>query len=668
MDPRDEISSLKGIGEKNTALFHKVGVFSLMDLVRYYPASYVKYPKIKNTTELTGDEKAALLLEVKTEATSMYVRRMSVLSFTASDEKGSVKVVFFNAPFMKKAIKPGMRRVFYGTIKVKGSSYEMIHPKMFKTEDYEELGNTLVPVYPLTKGLSENMVTKAVKQAFISLPEIKDYLSDEDREELGLIPLRDSLYGMHFPADDSQYIKARERVVFDEFLHFIRSLRRIRQENSVASNDFHMIESAEAVRLMESLPFRLTLSQKKAYEDIVSDISSEHAMNRLIEGDVGSGKTLVAVLAMLTAVKNGYQAAIMAPTEVLAAQHMNKISELLKAFDVRCTLLTGALSEKDKKEARKTIAEGKTDIIIGTHALITDLVEYKNLALVVTDEQHRFGVNQRKTLSEKAGGRNPHVLVMSATPIPRTLAIILYGDLDITVMEDRPAERMPVKNAVVGKEYRSRAYNFIKKEVKAGHQAYIICPLVEAAEDGGGNGENVTDYSEMLRGLWKDEVRVGMLHGRMKNNEKNDIMDRFASGDVDVLVSTTVVEVGVDVPNATVMMIEDAGRFGLAQLHQLRGRIGRGDQQSYCIFVDTSGKEETTKRLGILKDTNDGFEIASKDLKLRGPGDVFGIRQSGEMGFRTADIYTDAGSLKKASEYAATHPDDDTDGDINVTL
>ena len=654
MDLKDDISSLKGIGEKSAGLFHKVGVFSLMDLLRYYPSSYIRYPKIIKVKDARPEERVALELEVQSEASLRHVGGMSILSFTACDDTGLVSVTYFNSPYLKNAVKPGMKRVFFGSFGFKGQTARLSHPKMFKYEEYRELGNTLMPVYPLTKGLTARTVTKAVKAVFDAFGDLEDPLDEDVRNRLDLMSLRQSLYGMHFPVDEEGFIRARKRVVFDEFTDFLRSVRQLKEDNSKTSNHYVMIESAEAVRLTESLPFRLTGAQERAYRDIVSDLASPYAMNRLIEGDVGSGKTLVACLAMLTAVKNGYQAALMAPTEVLAGQHMAKLSELLKPYDVTCTLLTGAMSAKEKKQAREDIASGVSDIIIGTHALITDLVEYKNLALVITDEQHRFGVSQRKNLSDKAGGGMPHVLVMSATPIPRTLALILYGDLSITVIDEKPSKRLDIKNALVGPEYRKKAYEFIKKEVAAHHQAYVICPLVEPSEDESRAGENVEEYSKKLADMWKDDVRVGMLSGRMKSRDKNAVMERFASGDIDVLVSTTVVEVGVDVPNATVMMIENAERFGLAALHQLRGRIGRGDLQSYCIFVDTSGKKESSKRLEILKNTNDGFKIASKDLDIRGPGDIFGIRQSGELGFRVADIYTDAGILKMASEYVSS--------------
>lgn len=648
----DDISSVKGIGEKSAALFHKAGVFSVHDLIYYFPSSFITYPAIKKVSGLQINEKAALYLEVLSDPKLVHVRGMSMLSFIAGDETGSIRITYFNMPYLKKNIKKGSKKVYYGTVKAKGSMLSVAQPRTFKAEEYYKLISTPEPVYPLVKGLTSRTVMKAVKEAFrndIRPEDYPDQLTKEDRDELKLAPLDESLLAMHFPSDREAYIRARERIVFDEFCHFLISMRELKSKDARNANDYPMIEVAEARRLTESLPYTLTDAQVKAYQDVIGDMASEHAMNRLIEGDVGSGKTIIAVLAMLTAVKNGHQAALMAPTEVLAAQHMQKISHILRDYDVNCVMLTGAMTEKQKREARSSIADGSADIIIGTHALITDLVEYKDLALAVTDEQHRFGVRQRESLGGKSDTKTPHILVISATPIPRTLAIILYGDLDISVMDVKPAKRLEVKNALVGTEYRKKAYNFIKKEVKAGRQAYVICPLVEPSE--AGTGENVIEYAEMLKEIWGDEVRTEILHGRMKNSDKNAVMSAFADGSIDVLVSTTVVEVGVDVPNATVMMIENADHFGLSQLHQLRGRIGRGDKQSYCIFVDTSGNKEPSKRLEVLKKTNDGFEIASEDLKLRGPGDVFGIRQSGEMGFKVADIYSDAAILKKASGY-----------------
>ena len=412
---------------------------------------------------------------------------------------------------------------------------------------------------------------------------------------------------------------------------------------------YPMLETAWPERLMEQLPYSLTGAQKRVYGEIVEDLTGGRCMNRLIQGDVGSGKTILAFLALLLCVDNGYQGALMAPTEILATQHFEQICAMTKEYKLpfKPVLLTGSMSAKAKKEAYQQIADGSVNLVIGTHALIQDKVSFQRLALVITDEQHRFGVRQRERFGEKGG--SPHVLVMSATPIPRTLAIILYGDLHISLVDERPAERLPVKNCVVGVSYRPKAYAFIEKEVAAGRQAYVICPMVEENE-ALNDVENVTDYTKLLREKLNPKIRVEMIHGKMKADQKQEIMDQFAKGNIDVLVSTTVIEVGINVPNATVMLVENAERFGLAQLHQLRGRIGRGKEQSYCIFMNHSEKPENNKRLKILNDSNDGFYIAEQDLKLRGPGDLFGIRQSGLMEFKIADVYQDASFLKKISQ------------------
>ena len=655
MDLSESIISIRGIGEKTAALFGRVGVSSVYDLLNYIPSSYEKYPEPVRVSDLKQGQKCAVLLTVTGVPTVLHISGMTVLNAAGADGTGSVQLSWYNMPYLKKAIIPGMCRVFYGPADIRRNSFVIRQPRIFKPEEYDGMKNSLIPIYPLTRGLTGNSISKAVRAVFDNADAIEDYLSDEQREELGFEDLRTSLYSMHFPENIEDTVKARERAVFDEFYFFIRSVRKLREQRDRETNEFPMIEVSETRRLIEGLPYRLTGAQTRTYDDIIRDLSGKTAMNRLVQGDVGSGKTVVALLAMVTAVKNGYQAALMAPTEVLAAQHMKKISKITSAYGICCVLLSGSLTEKEKKAARSRISSGEAQIIIGTHALITDLVSFQNLALVVTDEQHRFGVNQRKALSMKCGGKVPHVLVMSATPIPRTLAIIIYGDLDISVMDEVPAERLAVKNCVVGREYRPKAYSFIRNEVGRGHQAYIICPQVEDSDSS--SNENVTDYGEMLKGIFGNSVRVGILHGRMKPKEKDGIMEQFAAGNIDVLVSTTVVEVGVDVPNATVMMIENAECFGLSQLHQLRGRIGRGKEQSYCIFVNSSEDGAIKKRLEIMNSTNDGFKIASEDLKLRGPGDIFGLRQSGEFSFRVGDIFTDADILKKASDFAAGDPD-----------
>ena len=458
----------------------------------------------------------------------------------------------------------------------------------------------------------------------------------------------EALNNIHFPRDMEHLVAARRRMVFDEFFDFLYYLRENKEQSDQLINEYQMTETADTVQFLEQLPYELTRAQKKVWAEIRSDLNSHYCMNRLVQGDVGSGKTIIAVLALLMCVSNGYQGAMMVPTEVLATQHYEDICEYIEKYNIAFSpvLLVGSMTAKEKRIAYEKIASGEANVVIGTHAVIQEKVVFKNLAWVVTDEQHRFGVRQRETLANK--GQNPHVLVMSATPIPRTLAIILYGDLQISVIDELPANRLPIKNCVVNTSFRPKAYQFIEKEVRSGRQAYVICPMVEEGEME--ELENVIDYAEKLRSALPGDIRVGILHGKMRPADKNRIMEEFASHELDVLVSTTVIEVGINVPNSTVMMVENAERFGLAQLHQLRGRVGRGEHQSYCIFISTQDNKETMERLDILNKSNDGFFIASEDMKLRGPGDLFGIRQSGDFAFRMADIYTDAGILKQASE------------------
>ncbi|MCR5526979.1 MAG: ATP-dependent DNA helicase RecG [Lachnospiraceae bacterium] len=659
----ENIKNLKGIGEKTSALFGKVGVFSLWDLMLYIPRDFVRYPELTKVSELKVGQTVAAALTVQTDPTLAKAPRLTILSAKAADDTGSIRMVWFNMPYMKKSVIPGLTRVFYGKVGLYRNQPVLEHPKMFEKAEYEKMKNVLEPVYPLTKGLGTERIKKTVSQVFELCFPIKDYLPEEDVRKLGLMDLSEAIRTVHSPAEEEIMKRARKRLAFDEYLAFLISVKEMKEENLNAVNNFPIKESDGSKKIIESLPYKLTNAQLNTYHEIINDMSGKRAMNRLVQGDVGSGKTIVALLAMVSAVENGYQAAMMAPTEVLAAQHASKIKAMLEEYElpIKTVLLSGSLTAKEKREAKAQIATGEARIIVGTQALIQDGVEFDKLALVVTDEQHRFGVKQRETLAEKAGTedgelKSPHVLVMSATPIPRTLAIILYGDLDISVMNELPNARLPIKNCVVGPEFRKKAYEFIEKETAAGHQAYVICPQVEESEVT--ESENVIEYTERLKSIFGSRVRVEMLHGKMKPKEKNQIMERFAAHEIDVLVSTTVIEVGVDVPNSTVMMIENAEKFGLAQLHQIRGRVGRGTAQGYCIFLNTSKSKEDNKRLKILNESNDGFKIASEDLKLRGPGDFFGIRQSGLMNFRIADVYNDADMLKAASEYVKEISDD----------
>lgn len=647
-----KLSSLKGIGQKTEQLFTKAGITDTSQLPYYYPRSYDIYKEPVLISEIDEDGIYTLYLSIASDVEVKPMKKLTITTVFAVDEQNErIKLTWFNMPFMKGALRRGYRYMVRGRVVCRGSLVSMEQPKLYTAAEYEQKLHYIQPIYPLVKGLTNNMVTKAVTQYFAmqNNPEEMEYLPKELIERYELKPLYEAIKHIHFPRGINEMQESRKRLAFDEFFGFMMKLENMKSQRTYLENECMIHEGGYAARLISELPYQLTEPQKKAYDEMVADMSGKHVMNRLIQGDVGSGKTIIAVLALLNAVEAGFQGALMAPTEVLAKQHYDTVCELLKKheFPVTPVLLVGSMSASQKKKAHEQIKDGTADIIIGTNALIQEKVEYNNLGFVVTDEQHRFGVNQRGGLARKGG--HPHVCVMSATPIPRTLAIILYGDLDISIINAMPVGRLPIKNAVVGEEYRPNAYRFIMNQAALGHQAYVICPMVEDNEIS--ESENVTDYTVELRKNLPG-LTVEGLHGQMAADTKNDIMGRFAKGEIQVLVSTTVIEVGINVPNATVMLIENAEKFGLAQLHQLRGRVGRGNAQSYCIFVSTSKKEEAKQRLDIIGKSNDGFYIAEQDLKLRGPGDFFGIRQSGDMSFKLADIYTDADMLKKAKDCA----------------
>ncbi len=646
-----KIKELKGIGEKTEKLFHKIGVDTVGDLIRCYPRGYDVYEEAAPISELEEGR-------VMTVTGAIYGRiqvggspRMQVTTLHVKDITGTLRVIWFRMPFLRTTLAGGGVVTLRGRIVRKKDALVMEHPEIFyPPEKYEDKLHTLQPVYGLTAGLTNNAVVKAVRQAFDNLNLARETLPEEIRLKYGLAEYNYALRGIHFPEDKEVFYHARNRMVFEEFLEFILALRSLKDGSGKLKNEYVMEMRPEVERFIGELPFELTGAQKKVWGEIANDLGSDTVMSRLVQGDVGSGKTIVAVLALITAALNGFQGAMMAPTEVLARQHYESVTKLLEehGLAVKTVLLTGSMTAKEKRRAYDRIECGLAKIIIGTHALIQGAVNYDNLGLVITDEQHRFGVKQRETFAEKGGV--PHVLVMSATPIPRTLAIILYGDLDISVMDELPANRLPIKNCVVDTGYRKTAYTFMKKQIAEGRQCYVICPMVEESESL--EAENVTDYAAALKEELGGEIVVDFLHGKMRQKEKDAIMERFSRRESHVLVSTTVIEVGIDVPNATVMMIENAERFGLAQLHQLRGRVGRGKHQSYCIFMSGSKAKETRERLEILNKTNDGFKIASEYLRLRGPGDLFGIRQSGLMNFKIADVYQDAKILKQANEAA----------------
>lgn len=645
---QQSIESLKGIGKKTGSLFRKLGVTTVEELLHYYPRAYDAYDEPVPIGQIREGQILAVGGMLTKSASVNRVRNLQIITTAVKDLTGTLKLTWFNMPYLCSTLKVGERLVLRGKVVKKQGNLRMEQPEIFSAEAYEKVMYSMQPVYGQTRGLGNKAITRAVEQALESRQMEREYMPADLRKKYELAEYNFAMDHIHFPANQQELLFARKRLVFDEFFFFLLAVRRLKEKREDKLSEYVIEPPPEVLQLVEKLPYVLTGAQRKVWQEVQTDLASGRMMNRLIQGDVGSGKTIIAVMALLAVAYNGYQGALMVPTEVLAQQHFESIQELLRAYgiDKQVVLVTGSMTAKEKRLAYEKISSHEADIIVGTHALIQEKVVYDRLALVITDEQHRFGVGQREALGNK--GEEPHVLVMSATPIPRTLAIILYGDLDISIIDELPANRLPIKNCVVDVGYRDKAWQFITKEVLAGRQAYVICPMVEESEMI--EAENVLDYTKLLQQKLPSSIGVEYLHGKMKPKEKNRIMEHFAAGEIQVLVSTTVVEVGVNVPNATVMMIENAERFGLAQLHQLRGRVGRGKHQSYCIMVNVSDQDGTQERLEILNNSNDGFYIASEDLKLRGPGDIFGLRQSGDLEFRLADIFTDANLLKTVSE------------------
>ncbi len=656
-----KLSELKGIGPKTEALFQKLGIREPVDLLWYFPSSYLSFPAPREIAALEEGEVQAVECVLQRDAALFSANGRKTVSLSLRDHSGSLRLTWFNAPFLKTQLKAGSRFVFYGRVGRWQGQLCMTQPKLYAPEEYARKTGSFEPVYAQTKGISNALIRKSVQQALVLLETgglsvdfrgrllQQDFLPVALLEKRALLSMMDTIGKLHFPQTAEDFRRARQRLSYNELLLFSLGMLAGNQKTEQAS-DFVTEQKPTLDRIMTALPFALTEGQKTTLAEIRGDMSSGRVMNRLLQGDVGSGKTIIAMLAMLEMAMNGRQAALMAPTEILAVQHYEKLRELLETHGLpfRVQLLTGSLTAAERRKCCQALADGTASLAVGTHALFQEGVQYKCLGLVITDEQHRFGVRQRRALSEKGGV--PHMLGMSATPIPRTLAKLLYADCRVSRLAERPANRLPIKNAVIPAADREKACRFIYRELRAGRQAYVICPMIE------GNDTlelaNVADMTAELRQRFPAEVRIEGLHGKLKPQEKEAIMLRFLRREIDILVSTTVVEVGVDVPNATVMLVENAERFGLAQLHQLRGRVGRSDLQSYCIFVDAKHSENSGRRLEILSHSNDGFRIAEEDLRLRGPGDILGVRQSGEFDFTMADIYEDRALLETAAEDA----------------
>lgn len=650
MNQESSITVLKGIGEKTAQNFAKAGIYTLGDLIGYYPRGYDSFQEPSGISQCADGQVQAVCGFIEAPLSVRRLNRYQIVTGKIRTEEGLLPVTWFNTPYLRSAVQPGRRYVFRGRMKKRGNQFTLEQPAFYDSLQYAEKTKQLQPVYPLVSGLTSHMLEKALRQALDGLDLSADYLPGKIREKYQLAEYNFAIYRIHFPSDTHELELARRRLVFDEFFLFILALRRLKTARETVEHSYTLAPTPVTDQVIDGLPYKLTGAQKRVWKQIEADMASPRVMARLVQGDVGSGKTIVAFLALIMAAENQAQGALMVPTEVLARQHQEAFSRLVsqQGLSVTSVLLTGSMTAKEKREAYAKIASGEASVIIGTHALIQEKVQYRRLVLVITDEQHRFGVRQREALSYK--GEQPHTLVMSATPIPRTLAVILYGELDVSVIDEMPASRLPIRNCVVDTSYRPKAYAFIRREVEKGRQAYIICPMVEESE--AIEAENVIDYTETLRSRLPASIRIEYLHGKMKPREKNEIMERFLRNEIQVLVSTTVVEVGVNVPNATVMMIENSERFGLAQLHQLRGRVGRGAEQSYCIMVYSSDQEAVRKRLDILNKSNDGFEIAARDLELRGPGDLFGLRQSGILNFQIGDVFADASIMQAANEAA----------------
>jgi len=642
-----DIRYLKGVGERRAALYAKLGVFTVGDLLEHYPRDYIDLSSPRAAADTAEGELCAVKAEVVSRSGEQRIRRgLSVFKVMAVDsEGGEIKITFFNAKYTVDALEIGREYIFYGKTSRTLLGAAMSAPLVFSAEE-----TGLVPQYPPTAGMSSRVISSHMRAALEAVGDgIPETLPPELAARYALCSRADAIRQVHFPRDQAELSAARRRIIFEELMTFALGMQQTRNRNREA--DGIPMPQPDMAPFLSSLGFELTGAQSRAIAQCAADMAVPVPMNRLVQGDVGSGKTAVAAACMYIAWKNGCQSAMMAPTEVLAAQHLQTLERMFSGLGVRVALLTGSMTAKQKLAVKESLLTGETDIVVGTHALIQGDVAFLSLGLIITDEQHRFGVRQRLALTKK--GRSPHALIMSATPIPRTLAFAMYGDLDVSVIDEMPKDRLPIKTYVIDPSKRERAMGFVRKYADEGFQSYIVCPLVEQEEDSLPGLAAAADYADELTDGLLRGYSVGLLHGKMKPAGKERGMRAFSEGRIQILVSTTVIEVGVDVPNAVVMLVENAERFGLSQLHQLRGRVGRGKEQSYCILVSGSRAPDTMERLRILTDTNDGFQIAEQDLRLRGPGDFFGYRQHGLPMLKMADMLTDMKLLELSRECAA---------------
>ena len=647
MKLNDSIRYLKGVGPTREALFNKVGISTIKDLIYHFPRDYEDRTKTKKIIELVDGEKVAFEAELLGKVTQIFTRsRMKIFKVTVADETSKATLTWFNADYIRNLLKPNQRYVFYGQIERTINGIEIKNP-VFDVKGTDKKTGRILAIYPSTKDLTQNVFRDTVKNAFSNLEErIADILPEELINRYNLIDINSALQSIHFPEDSESYMKARKRLAFEELLILQLGLMQLKNKNNLITEGLKFEIKDEVYEFIKELPFKLTNAQLKVIDTILNDMKSQNAMRRLLQGDVGSGKTIVALITMLNIVLNGYQAVLMAPTSILAEQHFNTFSTMLKDKNIRIGLLTSSLTAKEKRNLKERIELGLIDIVIGTHAVLEDDVKFNKLGYVITDEQHRFGVNQRAKLLSK--GLNPDTLVMTATPIPRTLALILYGDLDISIIDELPPNRQKIDTFLVDKSLEERIGNFVEKEINAGRQAYVVCPLIEESEEMEIKLKTVEDAENEYKTRFPN-FKVDILHGKMKPALKDEIMHKFNNKEIDILISTTVIEVGVNVPNATLMIIENAERFGLAALHQLRGRVGRGQHKSYCILKCGIKSKDTIERMQIMTKTDNGFKIAEKDLELRGPGEFLGVRQHGMPELKVANIFADAEVLEQTT-------------------
>ncbi len=649
IDLEQKIQYIKGVGPSRVLLLNKLGIYDIEDLVTYFPREYEDRSEIKKIADIEAGETVCFRAVVVSKPNEARIKKnMTITKAIVRDETGSALLTWFNQSYIKSQLEAHEEYTFYGKVqKAYAGRIEMASPIFDKEGETKNTGK-IVPIYPLTNGLSQNVIRSIIENALkLCNDQFEEFIPSSIRTKYHLCELNFAIRNIHFPDRNEDFMTARKRIAFQELLLLQLGLLNIKEKGKIEEKGIKFNKDVLVDELVSSLPFKLTNAQARVWAEIQKDMEQDKPMNRLVQGDVGSGKTVVAALAMFKAVKCGYQASLMAPTAILATQHYEGISKMLEPFGIKCALFTSALTKKQKEKLIDELKNGEIDIAIGTHALIEENIEFKNVGLVITDEQHRFGVRQRSKLSNK--GERIDTLVMTATPIPRTLALILYGDLDISIIDELPPGRQKIDTYAVKKNMENRVNEFIRKEINSGRQAYIVCPLVEESD--------VSDLKsvQIMYDYYKKvfpEFKIEYLHGKMKNKEKDEIMQKFKAGDINILISTTVIEVGVDVPNATIMCVENAERFGLAQLHQLRGRVGRGKFKSYCILKYDSKSDVVAERMKIMQETNDGFVISEKDLKLRGPGDFFGTMQHGVPEFKVANLFTDMDLLKDAQECA----------------